>query len=1283
MAKKLLTLTLLPFAGLATLGGAAPILANNISKQVSEQNHRRQLGGEIISQSNYLADPNGIEGENGNRIKKGLLLTPTEITIPTYHAPSTNNPNDTRPDIKKGALVISNTDFTLLNGEKQPSKGIIDLKGPSGSSVREWEAMNKAFETTTSILASQNENPQLGELDEFDVESIDFNVIFLDNQVNTISNFLTEELLNEISNAENPTDKFVELFNAYIPENPSGGTNYGDIVSNINITGKEYGSSISSYQSGYDTGSEELFNSSFKLDESLIEINQDNGEITIPAGAIKIINPLSASSYEVNGKSELIPMVIEMYGDNILGQTNQRLYEELSISTILEKDFVDGENPPLQGEWLDFGIKKTAGDLSQRTMATDGYEINQLEEFLDHIGEEFVEPTNFGYKGDFQDELQRMVVDFRVDNPNALKFMKKSLYGDNEIEHWENTFLPGDRDNTKYQENRPTGISEWENSEEIKFENVNLGTDNTIFFASETSNAVSADYQYKFDINTRDKLGAEITDFNVVSGMDSAEITLTIDDPDNSIVGNSMSIATDGGTLSTQTIPTNEEVTFTVNGLNAGNDYKLFFTAQEEIREGDEQLLTIERDFSTLSNGATLNSINFEESVTDINVDIDMTNASSITAFEYRFTNTKTNYTETIVFDGQDGNPSLPQDDEISFTIDRLDAYTVYNVEVNWSSTTDASDDEVERTSTELVQTMDISPGQGWVESPFFFMNEVDEVKNYWISIKYRGDINSLTLKGTDSNDITLEYPIDLGSEGVIINPENGTMTLSIESAFAESLQTDGVFSFEINGDSEEPLTSHQVFGGWNEGGDTGETEILSLEINPGKDSAEIVTFITGVNTSKEITVGITVDGDYQEYTVEEPVEGINTLKIDFLSPNTTYEATLRHNGKTTSPTEFKTAPIIGEEGYVSNDFNIKEVYGTRYIEAEYSGKLETVHVMQEGFGILHRVTPIYEDPAATVGAKESNKVWFELPVELINIGEGNVIRIMTNGELWSKGELGNTSIILPPEPSNGWIWGAIGGGAAALVAASSWLSSVKLRDKKDLSILDEYAKILGLELRDVEKVSFTDMEFAREIMNINPEEEVDTLAKNIKRIRRARGKITHKNEKMSTENIVERTMSWEKTAQLDGADFAKTFIATSKREAMNEEDELSGFMDHINAFDTTYEDLTIAELKAEAKSKGIKGYSSLKKNGIIELLEKYDKENNEIIEPESTTYENLTIAELKATAKEKGIKGYSPLKKNEIIELLENHVDAVEDSIIEEVNVEETVTEEDFEEWK
>lgn len=73
---------------------------------------------------------------------------------------------------------------------------------------------------------------------------------------------------------------------------------------------------------------------------------------------------------------------------------------------------------------------------------------------------------------------------------------------------------------------------------------------------------------------------------------------------------------------------------------------------------------------------------------------------------------------------------------------------------------------------------------------------------------------------------------------------------------------------------------------------------------------------------------------------------------------------------------------------------------------------------------------------------------------------------------------------------------------------------------------------------------------------------------------------------------------------------------------------------------------LTVIELKKKCKEKGIKGYSKMKKNELIQLLKPETKKS-------APTHDTLTLVDLKKECKEKGIKGYSKMKKNQLLKLL------------------------------
>ena len=83
---------------------------------------------------------------------------------------------------------------------------------------------------------------------------------------------------------------------------------------------------------------------------------------------------------------------------------------------------------------------------------------------------------------------------------------------------------------------------------------------------------------------------------------------------------------------------------------------------------------------------------------------------------------------------------------------------------------------------------------------------------------------------------------------------------------------------------------------------------------------------------------------------------------------------------------------------------------------------------------------------------------------------------------------------------------------------------------------------------------------------------------------------------------------------------------------------------------------MTVVELKAMAKQKGLSGYSKLKKQELIQLLglnKVVDKVQNKTKNTHNVSKKNMTVLELKALAKKEGFSGYSKLKKQELIDLL------------------------------
>ena len=173
-------------------------------------------------------------------------------------------------------------------------------------------------------------------------------------------------------------------------------------------------------------------------------------------------------------------------------------------------------------------------------------------------------------------------------------------------------------------------------------------------------------------------------------------------------------------------------------------------------------------------------------------------------------------------------------------------------------------------------------------------------------------------------------------------------------------------------------------------------------------------------------------------------------------------------------------------------------------------------------------------------------------------------------------------------------------------------------------------------------------------------------------------------------EEVIERTPietdeipSVEEAIAALGTIFAEGIAAigaayNSELEAMEEEDfddeEPEDLDDEEEEeLDNGYEDMTMKELKAECKEKGIKGLKGLKKDDIIALLEDADDEEEEddyeeeeeeeeeedieeddIEDEDLPEYEDMTAKDLKAECRERGIKVKKGMKKPDLIEALE-----------------------------
>lgn len=105
------------------------------------------------------------------------------------------------------------------------------------------------------------------------------------------------------------------------------------------------------------------------------------------------------------------------------------------------------------------------------------------------------------------------------------------------------------------------------------------------------------------------------------------------------------------------------------------------------------------------------------------------------------------------------------------------------------------------------------------------------------------------------------------------------------------------------------------------------------------------------------------------------------------------------------------------------------------------------------------------------------------------------------------------------------------------------------------------------------------------------------------------------------------------------------------------EDDEDEDEDDNEEDEEVDYEELSLKELKALAKERGIKIPKKADEDDIIELLEEYDEEEDgedDEEEEDEIDYEELSLKELKALAKERGIKVKKGMDEEDIIELLE-----------------------------
>ena len=116
--------------------------------------------------------------------------------------------------------------------------------------------------------------------------------------------------------------------------------------------------------------------------------------------------------------------------------------------------------------------------------------------------------------------------------------------------------------------------------------------------------------------------------------------------------------------------------------------------------------------------------------------------------------------------------------------------------------------------------------------------------------------------------------------------------------------------------------------------------------------------------------------------------------------------------------------------------------------------------------------------------------------------------------------------------------------------------------------------------------------------------------------------------------------------------------------EEEDDEDEDDEDEDDEDEDEVDYESLSLKELKALAKEKGIKVDKKAKKDDIIALLQEEDDDEDDEDDEEDDTpdYESMNLKELKALCKERGIKVTKKDNKESLIEKLEEDDDEDEE---------------------
>jgi hypothetical protein len=106
-----------------------------------------------------------------------------------------------------------------------------------------------------------------------------------------------------------------------------------------------------------------------------------------------------------------------------------------------------------------------------------------------------------------------------------------------------------------------------------------------------------------------------------------------------------------------------------------------------------------------------------------------------------------------------------------------------------------------------------------------------------------------------------------------------------------------------------------------------------------------------------------------------------------------------------------------------------------------------------------------------------------------------------------------------------------------------------------------------------------------------------------------------------------------------------------------DEDDDSDDEEDDEDEGEEDYESMSLKDLKALAKEKGIKVTKGMGKDEIIEALEEAedDDEEDDEDEEDEVDYSSMSLKDLKALAREKGIKVKKGMGKDEIIEALED----------------------------